>query len=343
MSKKGFFKELGDCITRKITRMAVPTPPKPPRAPRPPRGGARVVIRGQTIVSDGNIVIVNGRVIQGADDVAGAASVSGSGVPGLSRRVLPPFDRLENSIMGSVEILVDPRIRFVEAPPPSESDEGPHPYREPAPDPQEEMESSYVVEITGDDNILSFVQTEVDDNTLKISMKSGAYSYTTPLVVHVKALSLVYLKHSGHGYLTATNVTGERLELRHSGMGDFSVEGTAQEIEAQFSGHGDVDIRGLLDTNVLELRHSGMGDLHMAGTARTIHARLSGHGDVDLSALRAEHIHLMASGMGDLHIDAKAVSGRHSAHGDLTVKGSKASVEWDVKSTGMGDINFGPG
>jgi len=137
-------------------------------------------------------------------------------------------------------------------------------------------------------------------------------------------------------------VRSEKLELRHSGHGSFEINGHADEIDARFSGQGKVRVGPLEDTKVVELRHSGHGELNMSGTCGSMHAHLSGHGEIDLGDLMCGNINLRASGMGELHLDARTISGSFSGHGSLYVKRSRASVDWNVTHSGLGQIHFAP-
>jgi hypothetical protein len=309
-------------------------------------GSASVTINGQTFQGNsvsvqGGQVIVDGKPVA-ADGVAGNGTTSGSGVARTDRRILSPFTKIKNSILGEVSVLVEPSVKREEVPysAPDVHETDNDPYRGAMEEPEYEVAPTHFVEVTADDNVLDKIRTEVEGDTLRIYMASGIYSTTAPVTVSVQTLKVTGLDHSGHGDFAAKNVTGDHLELKHSGMGDFTVEGTAKDINANFTGHGNVVVHGLEDTTVLDLRHSGMGNVTFTGQARTVHARLSGHGDVNLGPLTVELTNLSASGMGDVILDSKAVGGRHTGHGDLVLKRSRLATDWNVKSTGMGDVLF---
>ena len=280
-------------------------------------------------VSAGTVVI-NG-VVQG-----GGSTVAGSGTPKIERRTLPEFKKINNSILGDVMVEVDLTTRSVA----SQNQEPLGSYRNAAPEEVSELEPVFVAVVECDDNLLSLVQTEVRNDTLEISMKSGSFRPVLPVQVRIKTAVLTGIKHSGHGTFIAKNLATDRLTLDSSGMGHFEVHGTATEVSAYFSSHGDVVLRGFEDVDAMDLQHTGMGNVSATGTVRSLHATLNGHGDVNLKGLVTQHVNLNAGGMGDLFLNAKSVSGQHSGHGDVRLAHRRTEMKWNVSETGMGDVIF---
>lgn len=75
------------------------------------------------------------------------------------------------------------------------------------------------------------------------------------------------------------------------------------------------------------------------GIAATVRALLSGHGDVNLRGLEVSDFILTASGMGDVYLNAKKLTGDHSGHGDVYVKRDRCQ-SMDLRETGMGALSY---
>ncbi len=212
-----------------------------------------------------------------------AAKVKGSGNVAKEQRDLPAFHNI--IIMGSTDV----ELRQGDA-------------------------QDVVVEI--DDNILTHLKTEVDDETLTIHIDVSCFDIHKN-VVYIQIPEIRMIRTMGSGDLKArTVVRAEELELSIMGSGDFDLELDAETVEAVIQGSGDMQIAG--ETGMFTGKIMGSGDIKAE----------------EFSADKAD-IRIMGSGDCRIHVKDKleiAINGS----GDVTYGG-----EPELKKTinGSGDIH----
>ncbi len=155
------------------------------------------------------------------------------------------------------------------------------------------------LEIRAPENMLNVLETEVEDDTLKVSVKrtlrlprrsSVGYRVVTPnlerLTVSgagdVRAEKVagddVTLSSSGAGSLYAEDVQADELEADLSGAGDMQLSGAVTEQKVTVSGTGSYEACALLSENT-GVDVSGAGDAFVQATD-TLDASVSGASDV---------------------------------------------------------------
>lgn len=137
------------------------------------------------------------------------------------------------------------------------------------------------VVVTCDDNLIEFVRTEVHGDALRVSMKSGSYSYETQLLVTVISPDLDGATVSGAGNMKMSGIDTDRFEGTTSGAGNLRVSGRADEVEARASGAGNLDL-SQLTARTAEVRVSGAGDVKV-NARESLSARASGAGSVSFA------------------------------------------------------------
>ena len=172
------------------------------------------------------------------------------------------------------------------------------------------------VEVRGDDNLLSLVETTVISRggvpTLEIGSKRNA-SYTTRNRI-VVTVDVVTLK-----------------ALAITGAGDAEADGLkAGELNVHVAGSGDLRLRRL-SADSLGLKLSGSGDVAASGRAGTLAVSIAGSGDVAARELEADDVTVSIAGSGDARVNARrtlsvsvAGSGDVEYTGDATVRSSIA-------------------
>lgn len=150
-------------------------------------------------------------------------------------------------------------------------------------------------QISGDDNLINLVKTEIKGDTLHIYLKEN-YTTKHPIKVTVSATALVEASIAGSGDLKVNSYRGSDLKLSIAGSGDISVAGSADALSASIAGSGDmnlyglkvakakVDVAGSGDVNVsvsdsLNANIAGSGDIHYKGHPRVTKS-VAGSGDV---------------------------------------------------------------
>lgn len=141
------------------------------------------------------------------------------------------------------------------------------------------------LQISGQENILEQIVTQVEGNQLVIREKNG---------VILKNYDPVRV------YITAPNVTG----LDVSGSGDIFTDKNwnMNELTTNISGSGNINIANLNATR-LTAKISGSGTIRAtSGMAAREDLTISGSGTIDLRSVEAETIYTTTSGSGDTYI-----------------------------------------
>jgi hypothetical protein len=173
------------------------------------------------------------------------------------------------------------------------------------------------VQLTGYDNILDKIKTEVIDNTLIIK-KDGVFHFD--LDKDVKAIITIPSIHA----------------LTISGAADADLKGniTGDEFNLKVSGAGDVKIENI-NTNVFTSSLSGAGSLEIAkGIVNTASYKVAGAGDIDAFPLVSKDVKAMVSGAGDISLSAIEHLDVHiSGAGDVKYKGTPV-ISSDINGIG---------
>ncbi len=172
--------------------------------------------------------------------------------------------------------------------------------------------NAYSVRITGDDNLLPYVRTEVRGRTLEIE-SSRNLDPTTTLRVAVSTPALVSLASSGSSDVRASGVRANAFDASVSGSSDLAAAGDFGDLDASVSGSGSVRLQG---------------------TAGAVNATVSGSGDLDLAQVAARSARVRVSGSGDAVVHAsEALSASVSGSGDVRYLGAPR-VESSVSGSG---------
>ena len=160
-----------------------------------------------------------------------------------------------------------------------------------------EQTGSESLTVTGDDNLLPYIETYVSGKTLTLGEKSGTnISPSKDIIFRLTVKSLDNIDISGSGAADVKGVQGQALKIDISGSGEVSAEGAADEVNVGISGsgryHGDtmrskrarVDISGsgsalLAVSEKLDANVSGSGSIEYVGDPQ-VHQDISGSGSV---------------------------------------------------------------
>lgn len=132
------------------------------------------------------------------------------------------------------------------------------------------------ISVTGDDNIIPRVLTEVEDGKLTVKLKNGSYSSMSSLIVNVRTGSVQAAKLAGSGKLHVYDLDAASFHLELSGSGSSAISGKAQDLSIGLSGSGSINA----------------GDL----TAQNASVSLSGSGGVEINAMDNLEISISGSG-----------------------------------------------
>ena len=174
------------------------------------------------------------------------------------------------------------------------------------------------ITISGDENIINHIVTEVNGSKLKIGFeKNKNYSYHSDIVITVPFEEISAVSFTGSGEITTKDTVKSadfEIKLTGSGDGDFSV-----------------------DTKNLIASVAGSGDLKITGTTEELEAKVAGSGELNCYKLTAQNADVSVSGSGDLKVNCtNKLKASVAGSGNIHYKSKPASI--DSKVTGSGDI-----
>lgn len=174
------------------------------------------------------------------------------------------------------------------------------------------------IEVEGDENLLPYIETRVEDGKLVISSKK-----------HINLRS----KHKITIYISMTKVTGVSL----SGSGDIIGNGkfeNAGRTEFKLSGSGSIQL-SFQKIREADLGISGSGNIRLTGTAESVQSRISGSGNVDCSQLISDRASVYVSGSGNTKVNVNTSLEAHiSGSGNIYYSGAARSLEKHISGSG---------
>jgi hypothetical protein len=159
-------------------------------------------------------------------------------------------------------------------------------------------DSVYSLRISGQENVLRQIVTEVDGNQLVVRVKTGVILGSHDPV---------------NVYITAPDVSG----LDVSGSGDIFTDKTwrVNDLSVNISGSGNINIASV-EANGISAKISGSGTIKAAsGKAESEDLKISGSGTIDLRSVEAKTVYTTTSGSGDTYVHATSLL-------DVTISGS---------------------
>lgn len=177
------------------------------------------------------------------------------------------------------------------------------------------------ITIEGDENVLPYVETVVENGNLVIKTKDKVSIRTkNKLLVHVSMKKIARLRVSGSG-----NITGD---------GDFTND---SKTEIGVSGSGNINV-AINSFNETKINISGSGNVTLKGKGtNNIDATVSGSGNIDCAEVSCNDVFARVSGSGNIKVFAnKSIEAKVSGSGNIYYKGSATNI--NLKSSGSGKI-----
>jgi len=192
-----------------------------------------------TLVSIGLVVGLTGC------SLISTAKVKGSGIGKTEKRSVTSFDSLDVGCPGSFQVL-------------SQGQES--------------------LEISGDDNIIPLITTEVKNHTLYIR-SSETYAPKDKLQIVISIPDVKRFVFAGAGDANLANVKNDRMEIVMSGAGSVTASGETKEADITLSGAGSVDAKNLHAVNA-RVNSTGVGTVDIYATGQ-LDASAVGVGEVN--------------------------------------------------------------
>jgi carbon monoxide dehydrogenase subunit G len=203
-------------------------------------------------------------------------------------------------------------------------------------------ETSLVVE--AEDNLMPFLVTELEGDTLEIYVRPGIKLRNTRPVNYyltVEKDQLQAIKISGSGNVKAPELEAEDFSLIVSGSGDARMAGLeADSLEAKISGSGNLDL-GDLQLGPVELKISGSGDIRIDSVeADDLELDISGDGRARIENGQLNSQKITISGSGDYiadQVESDEVEVRINGSGNTRLN---VQEHLQVRIGGSGDVSY---
>jgi hypothetical protein len=172
--------------------------------------------------------------------------------------------------------------------------------------------------VEADENLLPFIETRVEDQTLYIDVKKEVnIGHAKKKNIYVTLKNISQLKKSSVGNIeTANTLKLQRLDLINSGVGDLNLD---------------------LECNNLDADIHSVGNSTLKGKAEYVHVKNSSVGNIDASSLKAGIMKINNSSVGNVEVYAeKEIYISSSGVGNLTFSGN--AVVKEMSSSGVGKV-----
>jgi hypothetical protein len=198
--------------------------------------------------------------------------------------------------------------------------------------------SSVVVE--ADSNLLPLIHTETRGDTLRVW--SDRVRSKNPIHIVYNVPTLVELKSSGSGRISAVGLAGAPLDVRLNGSGLVELAGSVPQFRGTVNGSGHVDANrlraggadltvngsGSLMAGEVHGEHAtvavhGTGRAQASGAVRSLTVRVTGSGNVELERLVSEQADLSSTGSGGISATVRQnLVAQGNASGSIRVYGN---------------------
>lgn len=190
--------------------------------------------------------------------------VKGSGTNKSEKRSVAPFTALDISCAGSIQVLA---------------------------------QGQESVEISGDDNIVGLITTEVKNDTLYIKT-AKEYDAKSKLQIKISIPDLKKFVFAGAGEGKLDNIKNNRIEIAMTGAGSLEISGETKEAELTLSGAGSVNAKDL-HALTAKVTSTGVGQVEVYATEQ-LDAKATGVGEINYYG-NPKVVNKDAKGMGGIH------------------------------------------
>jgi len=174
------------------------------------------------------------------------------------------------------------------------------------------------ITIEGEENIIPYIETEVEYNTLKINYKKNTNISTTKrLTVTVTFKDIESVGLGGSGNISSKDLI------------------KADDFKASLGGSGNIELK--IDADDVSTSIGGSGDIKLSGSANELDCSIAGSGSIKAYELTANSVNVSIAGSGSVRITVKdAIKARVVGSGSVYYKGNPSKIE--SKSVGSGSV-----
>ena len=174
--------------------------------------------------------------------------------------------------------------------------------------------------IKGEENLVSAIKVEVEDNVLKIYVEKGTNirpSMGKKIEVTVPFEKISEVSLAGSGNIQSKNaIKNDKFTAKLAGSGNFNLE---------------------VNSTNLELNLSGSGNINLKGSSDSLTTKLAGSGNIEATNLKAKNVDVNVSGSGNSRVNCiENLTARIAGSGDIKYTGNPEKR--DVKVSGSGSI-----
>ncbi len=172
------------------------------------------------------------------------------------------------------------------------------------------------VEVEGDDNVIKYVQTKVENGKLIIGYDGGHNFNSVTINIHVTSPVLNAFEAS-----SSADITGNSQIV------------SASKIDVDASNSASINLK--LDAPLVNVDASSSADITITGRAKEVSSKASSSADIDMFGLLAETATATASSSATINIFASVkLNATANSSGDINYTGGVKDINKSVSSSG---------
>jgi hypothetical protein len=178
--------------------------------------------------------------------------------------------------------------------------------------------SNCAVTVEDDENLLPYLETNVENGTLNVRYKDGISVSNDHAKIYITAPALSEVTTSGASNITINGVlqNNDKISFTTSGIGN---------------------IEGEVDAPAVSVTISGTGTVKLSGRTKNFDCEISGVGHASCGNLESENTDVRVSGVGDAHIFASVhLSATVNGAGNVYYRGNPQNPE--IHTSGVGSV-----
>ncbi len=156
-------------------------------------------------------------------------------------------------------------------------------------------DSTGIIKIEGESNIIEAIVLELNGTSLKISSEP-CFSANKPVTITIPMKNVSDLQINGSGsIISGHNLLASDLELGINGSGDIDIEVNATNVESNINGSGNIILKGAAQRHKIEV--NGSGDVKAENfPTGDVAIEVNGSGDCKVMVTTALGIKIRGSG-----------------------------------------------